>query len=177
MNSDKEVLPPLGTWAQRERRYIVEWAENRYPSARKEFNVPIGPIPQEIIQAMGYTKGTHFFRPWRLKIDCLVYLTDKLVAAEAEIVKPKEALRDLGFYQRMLPQTTELGEWKLKPIEYVLVMPEEIGWVKAMCSEMNVKLDIFRPDWIDQYIEMLEKYFTKEGELERLERRRRLRGY
>jgi hypothetical protein len=171
-----EKVPPLGTWAQRERRYIVEWAEDRYPGVRKSFNVPIGAVPEGIIREMGFTRGVHFFRPWRPKIDCLIYCSDKLVAAEAEIVNPKAAVRDIIFYQQILKETPELGEWKLKPHEFVLVMPERIGWVEEVCRRNNIKLDVYKPDWIEEYVAMLGRYFTKEGVAERLERKRRRLG-
>jgi len=174
LSPEEEEVPELGTYAQRERRYIVEWAEDRYPSARKMFNAPIGPIPESIIKEFGFERGRKLFRPWRLKIDCLVFLSDKLVAAEAEIWRPKEALRDLTYYMRILPETPDLGEWRMKPIEYVLVMPERIGWVEEQCRLLGIKLDVFKPAWIDKYVEMLGKYWTREGLLERMERKRRL---
>ena len=172
--ADEEKIPPIGTWAQRERRYIVEWAEARFPGARKQFNVPIGPVPEEVIKALGFTKGVRFFRPYRPKIDCLVFLPDKLIAAEAEILVPKAAIRDLILYKQLLPQSPELGEYKLKPMEFYLVMPESIGWVEEIARQNGIKIDIFKPAWIDEYVKAMGKYWTKEGRLERLERKRRL---
>jgi hypothetical protein len=174
MSKKKGEVPKIGTWAQRERRYIVEWAETRYPGAKKIFNAPIGPVPQQIIETFGFTKGIRFFRPYRHKIDCLVFLSDKLIAAEAEIWIPKSAIRDLILYKQLLPQSPDLGEWKNKPMEFWLVMPERIGWVEEIARQNGIFIDIFKPDWIAEYVEMLNKYFTKEGALERAERKRRL---
>jgi hypothetical protein len=174
MSKKKEELPPIGTWAQRERRYIVEWAEAKYPGAKKQFNVPIGPVPESVIQIFGFTKGTRFFRPYRPKVDCVIFLADKLIVAEAEIWVPKAALRDLILYKQLVPQTPEFSNYADKPNEFYLVMPERIGWVEEIAKQNNIKIDIFKPDWISEYVEMLGKYFTKEGALERAERKRRL---
>jgi hypothetical protein len=171
---EKVEIPPLGTWAQRERRYIVEWYNKNYAGIPVKFNAAIGPVPTEIVKEMGFERAARWWRPMRKKIDCLIFDTTKLIAAEAEIVQPLNAIRDIVFYRELLKESPDLGEWLNKPHEMVLVTPEKTEEVERLCYKFNIRLDIFKPDWIDSYLEERRKYWTKEGVLQRLERKRRL---
>jgi hypothetical protein len=171
---EKIEFKPLGTWAQRERRYIVEWYEERYKGIRVKFNAAIGPVPSGIIKEMGFERAVRSYQPMRKKIDCLIFDTTKLIAAEAEIVAPLNAIRDIVFYRELLKESPDLGEWLNKPHEMVLVVPYKTEEVERLCQKFDIRLDVFKPAWIDKYLEERHKYWTKEGELQRMERKRRL---
>jgi hypothetical protein len=171
---EKVKFSPLGTWAQRERRYIVEWYNKNYAGIRVKFNAAIGPVPSEIIKEMGFERAVRAYKPMRKKIDCLIFDTTKLIAAEAEIVAPLNAIRDIIFYRDLLKDSPDLGEWMNKPHEMVLVMPYKTEEVERLCKRYDIRLDIFKPAWIDEYLEERRLYWTKEGELQRMERKRRL---
>jgi hypothetical protein len=170
--SEKVVL---GDWKPKERRYIVEWAESKYPGFKKRFNVPIGPVPQSIIEELGFERGVRMYRRWRPYCDCLVYLPDKLILAEAEIINPKNAIGDLLYYRAILPDTPDIPEIKTMPVEYTLVIPAELKWVEEICQKEGIKIDIFTPDWIKEYLEQWWKYTSKE-QITLRELRKRLVG-
>lgn len=171
---NREEVAPLGTWAQRERRYIVEWKESRYPGIRCIYNAAIGPVPQEIIKEMGFERAVRSYRPMRKKIDCLIFHPEKLIAAEAEIISPLNAVRDLTFYRELLKESPDLGEWFYKPHEMVLVLPYVTEELKRLSEKFNFTIDVFEPPWIKSYMEEFHKYWTKEGIVKRMERKRRL---
>jgi hypothetical protein len=171
---EKIEFKPLGTWAQRERRYIVEWYKEKYNGIRVKFNAAIGPVPTETIKELGFERAVRWWRPMRKKIDCLIFDTTKLIAAEAEIVAPLNAIRDIVFYRELLKESPDLGEWLNKPHEMVLVVPYKTEEVERLCQKFDIRLDVFKPAWIDKYLEERHKYWTKEGELQRMERKRRL---
>jgi len=164
----------LGDWKPKERRYIVEWAEARYPQARKLFNVPIGPIPESIVEELGFERARRYYRRWRPYADCIVFLPEKSIVAEAEILNPKNAIGDLLYYRTLIPKTPDYPELLQKPVEYVLVIPYMLKWIKDFAEEQGIIVDLFEPEWIKDYLEQWHKYYTPEGFIQRELRKRRV---
>jgi hypothetical protein len=166
----------IGTYQKRERRYIAEWAYSKFPNATIKLNVPLGPIPKSLEEEVGLYRALRVFRPWRAKADAIVILPDKLIAAEADIRDPRRGLSDLLIYRDLIDLTPELESYKNLPKEFWIVVPWVTTWVKEYAEKNNIKIDIYCPDWIKDYIEELQKYYTPEGREKREERRRRLEG-
>ncbi len=167
-------VPPLGTWAPRERRYIVEWANLKFPEAEKRFNVPLGPVPESLIEELGFEKAIKTFRRWRAFIDAMLILPEKVIFAEAEILQPRRALADLIMYRKLVPRSPDLGPLLDKPREFWLVIPTYLKWVEDMAIEEGFIVDYYTPDWLSEYLSEWVKYTTPEGVTERMERKRRL---
>jgi len=170
----KRGVPPLGSWAPRERRYIVEWANLKFPEAEKMFNVPLGPVPESLIAELGsLEKAARTFRSWRPKIDAVLKLPDKAIFAEAEILDPKNAIGDLLYYRELIPETPDLGEILNMKHEFWLVIPTYLKWVQDFATKRGIVVDIYTPEWLADYLEEWKKYTTPEGMLKRMERKRR----
>jgi len=169
----RSSVPPLGSWAPRERRYIVEWANERFPEAEKMFNVPLGPVPESLIAELGsLEKAARTFRSWRPKIDAVLKLPDKVIFAEAEILDPKNAIGDLLYYRELVPETPDLGEILNMKREFWLVIPTYLKWVEDFATKRGIVVDIYTPDWLEDYLEEWKKYTTPEGMLKRQARKR-----
>jgi len=166
----------VGSYKPRERRYIVEWAEKRFPDCEKRFNVPLGPIPEGIVQEFGPLKAARIYRPWRPDVDAIIICPGKIILAEAEIKNPRSAIGDLVVYRDLLPKTPELKRYLDRPIEVWMVIPWVTTWVRETAAEKGINIDIFIPDWLQEYVEELHKYYTKEGRLKREQRRSALEG-
>jgi hypothetical protein len=166
-------VPPIGTWAPREKRYIAEWANERFPSAKKRFNVALGPVPQSAIEELGFEKAVRMFRRWRPFVDCIIFLPEKIIMAEAEIINPKNAIGDLLYYRTIAPETPDLPELKTSKLEYWLVIPEHLKWIEDLCKKQDIVVDIYTPEWIKSYLEQFRKYWTSEEILKRQIRKRR----
>lgn len=159
-------------YEKRERRYIAEWAEDRFPDAIKIYNCPIGPVPESLIAEVGVVRAAKVFRPWRPKADVVLYNDEMIAVAEAEILNPRDAIGDLVVYIDLLPETPELREHMNKVRKAYLVVPWIISWVKRECDKRGIIVDIFKPDWIDEYLAELERYYTPEARrLRELKRR------
>jgi hypothetical protein len=167
-------VPPIGTYAPREKRYIAEWADLRFPKANKKFNVPLGPVPKSAIEEVGFERAVRMYRRWRPFVDCLVYLPDKIVMAEAEIINPKNAIGDLLYYRTIAPETPDIPELKTMKVEYWLVIPEQLKWIQDLCAKQNIIVDIYTPDWLKSYLEQFRKYWTSEEIEKRQIKKRRL---
>ena len=167
-------VPPLGTWAPRERRYIVEWARDRFPECEHRFNVPLGPVPESLIAELGFERAVKTFRRWRPYIDAVIVCPEKVVFAEAEILNPKNAIGDLLYYKELVPETPDLGELLNMKHEFWLVIPTYLKWIRDFAEKRGIIVDIYTPDWLKDYLEEWKKYTTPEGMLKRMERKRRL---
>jgi len=168
-------VPPLGTWAPRERRYIAEWAELRFPGFPKYFNVPLGPIPVSLVEELGFERARKLYRRWRSYADCVVVLPEKTILAEAEIRDPRNAIGDLLYYRTLVPKTLDFPGGLDKPVEYWLVTVKEFKFLERLATEQGIIVDYYDPPWLQEYIQEWKKYFSKEGAEER-EIRKRLRG-
>lgn len=160
----------------RERRYIVEWAEKRFPDCEKRFNAPLGPIPPSLIEEFGPLKAARMYRPWRPDVDVIIICPNSLILAEAEIKNPRSAIGDLLVYKELVDKTPELQQFLHLHRRFFLVIPWATTWVKETAAANGIEIDIFIPDWIAGYVEELQKYYTKEGRLKREEKKRRLEG-
>lgn len=166
----------LGIYQSREKRYIVEWAEKRFPECEKRFNTPLGPIPPSLVEEFGPLKAARMYRPWRPDVDVVIICPDSLILAEAEIKNPRSAIGDLLVYKDLVDKTPELQPYLNRKLRLFLVIPWATTWIKETAMGNGIEIDIFLPDWIADYVEELQKYYTKEGRLKREERRRRLEG-
>jgi len=172
---EKRGVMPLGSWAPRERRYIVEWANMRFPEATKMFNVPLGPVPESLVAELGsMEKAARTFRSWRPKIDCVLKLVDRAIFAEAEILSPKNAIGDLLYYKELVPSTPDLGDILNLKREFWLVIPTYLKWVEDFATKQGIVVDYYTPDWLYEYLDEWKKYTTPEGLLKREERKRYL---
>ena len=167
-------VEPIGTWAPRERRYIVEWAESRFPGYKKYYNVPLGPIPEALVKEVGFEMARRWYRRWRPYADCIIDLVDYAILAEAELLHPKNAIGDLLYYMKLVPKTPDLPVTNPANIKYYLVVPELLQYVKEQCEDLGIIVEVFTPDWLREYYEQWQKYYTPEGVLRRMERKRRL---
>jgi hypothetical protein len=71
-------------------------------------------------------------------------------------------------------QTPELEPYRNKAVEARIVVPWVPEWLPERAAQEKVVIDVYRPDWIDQYVEEMHKYWTKEYRLLREARRRGL---
>lgn len=165
-------VPPLGTWAPRERRYIVEWADLRFPQATKVFNVPLGPVPESLVKEMGFERARRIFRRWRPYADCIVLLPDRRILAEAEIRDPRAAIGDLLYYKTLVPKTPDLPGGPDLKTEFWLVIPEMFRFIAELAREQGFVVDFFEPEWLNEYLEQWKTYYSAEGVTRREVRRR-----
>ena len=157
---------------QRERRLISEWALERYPKDRRILSCPLGAIETELVARVGQVRAVKLSRPWRLEVDVIIPTDSRLIVAEAKIFRPRDGIGDLLVYRPQIPKTPELAQYRALPIELVLVAPWDSDYIRGMCEDVGVRLDVFGPSWVADYIEEHHKYWTSEYQAARAERRR-----
>ncbi|RLC79332.1 MAG: hypothetical protein DRJ03_23710 [Chloroflexi bacterium] len=142
-------------YKQRERRYVPEYVDEKFPERVAAFyNMPIGPAPEELHKAYPEVPLEHF-RRWRFFVDAVVVLQDRMILIEGKIRKPAAGLGQLLIYRALLPQTPELKPYANLPIEMRLVTPRPDPRIIWICSSLGITVDIWTKPWVQQYLHEL----------------------
>jgi hypothetical protein len=142
-------------YKQRERRYVQEYVNERFPD--RDFviyNVAVGPPPEALAKAHPEVPLEHF-RRWRLYADAVVGWKGLLVLVEAKIRKPKDGVGSLLQYAPLIHQTPELAPYVGRPIQMRLVTPRQDPRVIQFAASHDIIVDIFYKDWVGEYLRQL----------------------
>ena len=153
--------------AERERRYIAEYMAQTYPRGNYQLNVPLGPIPQELVQQLGATQAAQVFYPTRPRIDAVAWLPGAYILVEAKIREPKHAIGDLLVYRSLIPSTRDLPSYDGQAIVSRLVVPEILEWIRVSAEEHRLEVATYHPAWIADYWRSRQEYFTQSYRLAR----------
>ncbi len=116
-------------------------------------------------------------RPWRPEVDALVWLEPVLLLIEAKVAKYVDGLAKLPMYRILIATTPELVEWKDWEVRMRLVVPRSQAWVEEIAKGMGIEIDPYEPEWLSDYYEYRDLYWTREYQERRLailEARKRL---
>ena len=140
---------------------------------------PLGPIPEELKKMHGEAKAIKVYRPWRPEVDACVIQPRRMVLIEAKIQKFMDGLSKLPVYKTLVPLTPELKPWWDFPIDMILLIPQEIPWIRAAALRMDVAVSTEAPKFIKKEWGERDKYWTKPYLEKREERKKKLKelGY
>lgn len=156
----------------RERRYIQDYMLSQFPAGGWVTNVPLGPIPQEILSRHGLQAGAALFRPSRPRIDAVRWTNAGYWLIEAKIREPKHAIGDLLVYKALAGKTPDLPNYEGQPLLMRLVVPWALDWVQDEARVHGMELAIFLPAWVEDYVRERQEYFTRDYRLARDEKMR-----
>lgn len=157
---------------ERERRYIAEYMKARFPEGNWILNVPLGPVPDYLVNSHGYAKASAYYRPTRPRVDAVQWTADRYLVIEAKLRQAKSGIGDLSFYRSLVPQTIDMPYYNDQPVVYRLVVPWAIDWIIAAAHSQDIEVDIFWRDWIGDYVREIQHYHTAEYRAERSEKLR-----
>lgn len=144
-------------WQPREQRLVAEFITDFYPDNESRTHVHLGSLqPRLRGQFSGETDArlVGVFRRWA---DALVFLPDRTVLIEGKILPQPGVIAQLNLYARLLPNTPELEEHRNKLIEKLLLCAVEDPQVTQLAREENIRVVVYRPKWIDAYLDVLYK--------------------
>lgn len=156
----------------RERALIQDYIAQRYPNHHVIMGCPLGPVPESIIATWGRTKALRIARGMRPEVDALVFQDSKLIMIEAKIFKWVDGLAKLPMYKGLIPTTPELEQYKDLEVEMVLCTPWTSETIEAAAAAMGVRVDVYSTPDIDVFVEETHKYWTKEYQSARDEKKR-----
>ena len=92
---------------------------------------------------------------FRRYADALIFERDKIILIEAAIRPQPGKVSTLELYKMMIPSTPELSEYKDLPVEMVLLCAINDPFLTTLARGKGIKVVMFRPAWIEKYIESL----------------------
>lgn len=145
----------------REPRYVAEYVMTRFPRSRAVFNVPLGAVPAELVAEHGAQGAAARFRPFRPRIDALVWDGGGLILLEGEIDTPRNGISDLLFYRPLVDQTPELAEAAALPRRLLLVIPWLPDWLQHAASSWGLEVEVYAPAWMADHVRKTQEYHTQ----------------
>jgi len=157
---------------ERERRYISEYMFQEWPEGGWQLNVPLGPIPDDLVKRFGTAAAAAMFRPTRLRVDAVRWSKDRYDLIEAKLRNIKDGIGDLLIYQRLAPNTPDLPFYDGQPIHLVLIVPYDVPWIRDITQAHDIEYAVFWQDWVADYVKERQEYFTADYRTSRAEKMR-----
>ncbi len=154
-----------------ESKFVSEYIEERYPDTLKKIRVPLGPLTPEDIAMYGLEGAARRMRAWRPEVDAIVITEKDMILIEGKIIKVMDGYSKLPIYGALAKITPDLASYHAKKMRLVLVTPKPPTWALSVAAVFDVEIDIYKPEWLKDYYERREKYWTPEGQYDR-ERRK-----
>lgn len=156
----------------RERRLISEYIAEKFPKDRVIMGCPLGKPPERLVARLGMHKALRLTRGIRPEVDALVIQDHRLIMVEAKIRAWVDGIAKLPLYKSLVVTTPELEEYKNYPVEMRLCFPWYEETIETAAKNLNVILDVFHKPWIDEYLDELGKYWSREYITARAEKKR-----
>jgi len=166
-----------------EPRLVTEYVTATWPDATVLYDVPLGPVPQNLAQKVGEAQAARIARTARPRADAIIVLPTEIVLLEGKIMDVNQGLGMLYLYKLALPQTPELQQYltytterttmleieleetKLqthtRPIHMVLVAANPPEWASTICAHTDIEVVLYCPEWAQEYMDWRNREGTK----------------
>lgn len=150
-----------------EGRMVAEYLLKNYSEFPFTMNVALGALPPDIVKKEGYERAAKLMRPFRPAVDAVVILPAHLLLIEAKVWNIVNGLAKLPLYRSLVPITHELKQYMPRDVMMQLVVGWTNGNLEVMAREAGVELKVFCPEWLEEVVEGMHNYWTREYRLER----------
>jgi len=161
---------------QVETRMVSEYLLKNYSEFPYMMNVPLGALPSDILEKEGYQRAIKLLRPFRPAVDGVVILPAHFLVIEAKVWNIVNGLAKLPLYRSLVPITPELKQYMPRDVIMQLVVGWTNGNLEVMAREADVELKVFCPGWLEEVVEGMHNYWTREYR-ELREKKLRMREY
>ncbi|MBA7559842.1 hypothetical protein ES708_01458 [subsurface metagenome] len=147
---------------QVEVRMISEYLKLNYSEFSFILNPPLGAVSERLMAEEGYQRALGLSRPFRPVADAVVVLPHYLLLVEAKVWNVVNGLAKLPLYRSLVPVTPELKQYMPRQVLMQLV----VGWtnpnLQIMARGAGVELRVYCPPWLEEVVESMHKYWTRE---------------
>lgn len=161
---------------QVETRLVSEYLKANYSKFPLIIKQPLGAVPEKLLKEEGYKRGMGIIRPFRPEVDAVVILPHNLLIVEAKVWSIIDGLAKLPLYKSLVPFTPELKQYMPREVIMQLV----VGWtnpnLQIMARDQGVEVKIFCPPWLEEVVESMHRYWTREYQDQR-QAKLRMREY
>ena len=155
---------------QVEVRLVAEYLKATYSAFPFMTNQPLGLASAELLRTEGYAKGLAMQRPSRPAVDAIVLQKNRLILIEGKVWHIVDGMAKLPLYKSLIPTTPELKDYRELPVVMVLVVPWTNPNLETMCAATDIQLAIYKPAWINEVVNRVSNYGTREYRLSREEK-------
>lgn len=134
---------------------VGEWVSRTFPYARWQTNVRLGRIQPRNADGQFTSEEKRMLGLWRRRIDCLVFLDDRLLLVEAILRADLGKVSVLKAYRKLIPQTPELAEYHHLPVQMVLLYAIEDPVLNVLAREEGILPIRFIPPGYDEWLQSL----------------------
>jgi hypothetical protein len=152
---------------QVETRLVAEYLKETYSKFPFISKVPLGLPSPDLLRTEGYEKGLRMQRPQRPEVDAIVLLPRYFVLIEAKVWHIVDGMAKLPLYKSLIPFTPELKQYLPRDTIMELVVPWTNPNLEIMCRDANIRLAVYKPDWINEVVNRVTEYGTREYRLAR----------
>jgi hypothetical protein len=165
-------MPPQTKIRQNhERRFVSDYVLTKYPKRDVRFNCPLGNAPEDWLKVMGMQKALRTYRPFRPEVDAVVFLADEILLLEGKIMKVLDGISKLIIYRDLVAETPELTAYRALGVRARLVTPKPPSWAENVAKKHFIEIDVYRPEWLQEYYDQQERYWTADERIERENRK------
>lgn len=144
-------------------RLVSEYVARFYAGFESRFHVHLGSVPPRIAGRFASDQTKRLVGVFRRWADALIVMDDRLVLIEAKILPQPGVISQLLLYRDLLPKTPELSDVSQLPIEMLLLCAVEDRLISDMARNQGIRVVIFYPTWIDEYLQILQPWEKTPG--------------
>ena len=159
----KSKRPNKRDWQPREQRLVSEFVAQFYADYESRTHVHLGGTPPRFKGKFTRPENGRLLGVFRRWADAIVIMPDRIVLIEGKILPQPGVLSQLSLYERLIPNTPELSQHALKPVEKVLVCAIEDPLITQLAREEGVRVVIFCPEWIEAYMRIVHPWERTPG--------------
>jgi hypothetical protein len=157
---------------QVETRLVAEYLKDKYSKFPFISKQPLGPVSTDLMAEVGYQKAINMSRPSRPECDAIVLHPNWLILIEAKVWHIVDGMAKLPLYKSLIPFTPELKEYATRPVEMELVAAWTNPSLEIMCRSAGIRLVVYHPEWINDVVNRVKDYGTREYRMAREEKLR-----
>lgn len=134
---------------------VGEWVSRTFPHSHWQTQVRLGRIQPRNPDGKFTSEEKRMLGLWRRRIDCIVYLPDRLLLVEAVLGAKPGKISVLKLYGKLVPQTPELAEYHHLPVQLVFLYAIEDPVLNVVAREEGILPIRFVPSFFDEWLETL----------------------
>jgi hypothetical protein len=157
---------------QVETRLVAEYLKETYSQFPHISAVPLGIVSEALMAQEGYEKAIRMSRPNRPEADAIVILPRYFLLIEAKVWHIVDGMAKLPLYKSLVPFTPELKQYLPREVLMELVVPWTNPNLEIMCRDADIRLHVFCPPWINEVVNRVSNYSTRDYRLAREEKLR-----
>lgn len=147
---------------QVETRMVAEYLKATYSTYPFIIAQPLGKVDETLQAQVGTARAIKISRPFRPEVDAVVILPRHLIIIEAKVWNIVNGLAKLPLYKSLVAHTPELQQYQPREVIMELV----VGWTNSnldiMAREMDVRVKVYCPPWLEEVVESQHRYWLPE---------------